>query len=282
MVCAGRGFGLALFLDRAIQRMATVRHLGLFPWCLFRDEEHLRKTYSYLSNDDWQDNQKYFKNFETSVEIALVLYWRVKQWKISATQIVVLPDETNVEIPLEFTFTRNCKSEKELVCKETSGSLFFVKPLTTESDTIVTFVSESVGEYEASCSFQIPAVGILQGVAKTTPFGGHFSEDKTKIWTHLDFEIFTALAGGDFDASSATLNYSEGAEEHFAELKLLNQTIQWSYFLNQFNAEEGLGSISAFSNLTIEATEYWEYDPLDDPGPIYDKITGQQLRAFPQ
>ena len=34
-------------------------------------------------------------------------------------------------------------------------------------------------------------------------------------------------------------------------------------------------------NGTLEATEYWPYDPGDGGGPIYDSATGQQLRPFP-
>lgn len=33
--------------------------------------------------------------------------------------------------------------------------------------------------------------------------------------------------------------------------------------------------------ITVTASEYWPYDPGDGGGPIYDSITGQQLRAFP-
>ena len=31
----------------------------------------------------------------------------------------------------------------------------------------------------------------------------------------------------------------------------------------------------------IQPGEWWEYDPGDGYGPIYDSITGQQLRPFP-
>jgi hypothetical protein len=34
-------------------------------------------------------------------------------------------------------------------------------------------------------------------------------------------------------------------------------------------------------NGTLQATEYWPYDPGDGLGPVYDTTTGAQLRAFP-
>jgi len=35
------------------------------------------------------------------------------------------------------------------------------------------------------------------------------------------------------------------------------------------------------SDFTLEAVEYWPYDPNDGGGPIYDSSTGDQLRPFP-
>ena len=34
-------------------------------------------------------------------------------------------------------------------------------------------------------------------------------------------------------------------------------------------------------SITITASEYWPYDPGDGKGPIYDSVTGEQLRGFP-
>jgi hypothetical protein len=35
------------------------------------------------------------------------------------------------------------------------------------------------------------------------------------------------------------------------------------------------------SSIEVEAAEYWPYDPGDGGGPIYDSVTGAQLRDFP-
>ena len=37
-----------------------------------------------------------------------------------------------------------------------------------------------------------------------------------------------------------------------------------------------------YASGSVEAIEYWPYDPEDGLGPIYDKDTGAQLRPFPQ
>jgi hypothetical protein len=39
--------------------------------------------------------------------------------------------------------------------------------------------------------------------------------------------------------------------------------------------------VNVSAQFTLEATEYWPYDPGDGGGPIYDSSTGEQLRNFP-
>lgn len=34
-------------------------------------------------------------------------------------------------------------------------------------------------------------------------------------------------------------------------------------------------------NILVKPHEYWPYNPNDGLGPIYDKVTGEQLRPFP-
>jgi hypothetical protein len=34
-------------------------------------------------------------------------------------------------------------------------------------------------------------------------------------------------------------------------------------------------------SITVTPSEYWPYDPGDGGGPIYDSVTGAQLRGFP-
>ena len=41
---------------------------------------------------------------------------------------------------------------------------------------------------------------------------------------------------------------------------------------------EGEGQTTTISDVIIEASEYFEYNPDDGLGPIYDKNTGEKLR----
>lgn len=63
--------------------------------------------------------------------------------------------------------------------------------------------------------------------------------------------------------------------------KLLDETFTAPLYAT--NNRSHLGNFSNFLNatVTLEAIEYWPYDPEDGGGPIYDKDTGSQLRAFP-
>jgi len=256
--------------------MATVRHLGLFPWCLFRDEEHLRTTYSYVSDETWENNIKHYDNLKTSVDLAMALYWRVKKWNITGTQTLDIEDNPEYEVPFEFNFQRDCTSEKELVCKSVfeaiGGTNFFSPlPLIPPASEFLYQAPGFINDYPAVCSFQIPSTGVFGEVGAKTPFGGHYikNEDTTWIATHMRFSFTGNDAGGDFEASDAGL--STRIDEAFAELTLLDKKFQWSYWVSRL----------PIYDLKIEATEYWEYDPKDGLGPIYNKDTGQQMRAFP-
>lgn len=63
-------------------------------------------------------------------------------------------------------------------------------------------------------------------------------------------------------------------ENDFIELDLFDITPPSPLSNTKFN-------IDGFNGITIKPKEYWEYDPNDGGGPIYDSTTGQQLRPFP-
>ena len=58
-------------------------------------------------------------------------------------------------------------------------------------------------------------------------------------------------------------------------LEMLDKKFQCPIFAHNSRGEGSL-SISA----SLKATEYFEYDPNDGGGPIYDKTTGSALRGF--
>lgn len=96
-----------------------------------------------------------------------------------------------------------------------------------------------------------------------------FSEDQTdraKFWAALSFDFAGWISWEDRQGETSSGQFSLlGQERTFAlSHNLLSSIISES-----------------ISNLVIEPAEFWEYDPNDGLGPIYDKETGKQLRAFP-
>jgi hypothetical protein len=256
--------------------MATVRVLGLFPWCVFKDLEALREAYSEPSDAQWQASIKYYENFSTPLLDALALYWRVKAWRVHGAQTLILPDNEPDIIPFEFFFRRNVESEKDLICKYQLEEQEFYSPRPLiEDEGGVRYYEPSrifLGEYPMVCDFQIPSVGVFGGVPDESPMGGHF--DEADFYTHVNFSFAGNDAGGDFLGTDAGLLQFPESVEATADISFLGKTYDFSYWLAR--------ATTPFDSLTIEAIEYWPYDPGDGLGPIYDSITGAQLRASPQ
>lgn len=98
-----------------------------------------------------------------------------------------------------------------------------------------------------------------------TILGGNVIDSFIKIGPN--FEMF-------FDQDGAyPFTTTEGNYECGSIVLTMNSL---SFSIPMFS-QESQATISG----TLEATEYWTYDPGDGGGPIYDSTTGAQLRAFP-
>jgi hypothetical protein len=61
-------------------------------------------------------------------------------------------------------------------------------------------------------------------------------------------------------------------------------TLSFSFLGKEFSTDimGDTGPLTEFEmNVSVNAIEYWPYDPGDGDGPIYDSATGEQLRPFP-
>jgi hypothetical protein len=88
--------------------MATVRHLGLFPFCIL---------------DPANDPNSSLVQMEMSVDLGLYFWWRVKKWTVDSASLTIIPEEGDPEsIPIvtgEMTIelpAGGIASEKEFVC----------------------------------------------------------------------------------------------------------------------------------------------------------------------
>jgi|LakMenEpi03Aug12_release.lakeMendotaPanAssembly.Ray.scaffolds.fasta_scaffold116857_3 hypothetical protein len=257
--------------------MASVKHLGLFPWCTFKDYDSLRSFYSFITDEQWDPRLLYYDNFTTSLINGMALYWRVKSWKIFGTQTLFLPDNEPDYIDFEFIFNRDAGSELNLICKTFSDeSGFGILPLVEDGENVRYYTPSRIftTPYPMLCFFQIPSTGVNLALPANAPMGGHFEGESFS--PHLDFSFTGNDAGGDFNATNAGLinqtSFGFSSSLESLPISFLGETYNLQYYI------QGPESGCFFENITIEAIEYWEYDPEDGGGPIYDKFTGAVLR----
>lgn len=248
--------------------MPAVKSLGLFPFCIWPDKQNyideLLKdtvlTYDNLINT--------IETFKGSLDDVMAIYWRVKKWKAFG-QFEYSIGANNFNVPFEFFLERDAKSEADLVCTDENG---FVKQFICTGDTIKIETPDDRGTAEWAVQLFAPA---YINEAPSTP---------RAVMAHKEYfscgiEFATILQNGpdpdadSYSVSSVTRSYNAAQSNTTVPFKFLGET-------HQMLASTGNPPLGD-STLTLEAKEYWEYDPLDGGGPIYDKKTGQPRRGFP-
>jgi hypothetical protein len=236
--------------------MATVRHLGLFP-----NIQIAGKRLCVISKTD-QDDQipdygpgTYYP-VAMSLRAVLALYWRIRKWKFIHTL-----DGNNQPEEAVAQYQSPPTSETDLICGFSAGG---------ENKTIE-YGMTTEAEFATDLS-----------VSAMTIFG--FGQ-KGPIILQVDGALYPRLN----IAWEGPIRYFEETEENeglgssSAQIdgeeergKLTLKVLQDEYKIPMYANSE-----NAFYCGEIEAAEFWEYDPGDGLGPIYDKTTGAQLRAFP-
>jgi hypothetical protein len=209
--------------------MATVRHLGLFPFCIL---------------DPANDPNSSLVQMEMSVDLGLYFWWRVKKWTVDSASLDVIPGEDDPggggpifietgEMTIELP-AGGISSEKELVCPKQR-------------------------QFVVGNSFSQVAVTL-----RIFPRANQ-SGDLIK----MDIDVRASI-------QTTTYFYGNGGEAAPHIVGTGTITVQDRNLIFPIGGDfEGTGS------LAISATEYWPYDPGDGGGPIYDSVTGAQLRGFP-
>ena len=217
--------------------MATVRHLGFFPWCF-------DLATSYFSREELR-------------QYAVPMWWRVKSWGLEVEFVKQAntspPQNTTINLSKTFNVTDLPKNdlttdtfqnEKDLVC---AGVIY---------------------DQEAGKQYRLPRDHIW---AIDAP--GIFIDSFVRIGPN--FDIY-------FDQDDMLGARPAGSGDKVGELLVKMQGLEFTVGLLRelTNIESELYQIVSL-NATLEATEYWPYDPKDGVGPIYDSLTGEQLRDFP-
>ena len=206
--------------------MASVRHLGLFPFCIL---------------DPANDPNSSLVQMEMSVDLGLYFWWRVKKWTVDSASLTIIPEEGDPEsIPIvtgEMTIelpAQGISSEKELVCPK---------------------------QRQFSVGDTFDQVGVTLRIFPRANQSGDLIK--------MDIDVRASI-------QTTTYFYGNGGEAAPHIVGTGTITVQDRNLIFPIGGDfEGTGS------LAISATEYWPYDPGDGGGPIYDSVTGAQLRGFP-
>jgi len=274
--------------------MATVRHLGLFPFCVSEFPPTGTGNNNELIDRGVGPLTEY--PFKLPIRLCTRMWWTVKHWRVSFDyyQYQDLSDQfdegdyTLIDQSVSVTTSSNTLS---------GGGPDYVKAIENQlfsldtSERQLVCVTNGTAYEEASrmnaWSVELSREFLVEGSSGTSNIQGGltfytnwdnqqfgFSAPFSKSELENDPNFWTAVAFGfrswrsDFDAEGETGS---------GTFKLLNVERQFAISRNSI----GEGDTETISNLVIEPSEFWEYDPDDGLGPIYDKDTGAQLRAFP-
>jgi hypothetical protein len=218
--------------------MASVRHLGLFPWCVDPATSHFIE----------EDLLKY----------AVPMWWRVKEWTLNSTADVL----ANTEPPLTDTYSDSFLFKITDIPLRFLGTDTFQK----EKDLVI------AGKAETGFGTLGPAYDWSFDALLGDPEEDIALELTLTIGPAFEFRAFSgdtppvATNGGGSQVGIITSNFC--GLSFFAPIKRVLPFDESLYVITSLNA-------------TLTATAYWPYDPEDGKGPIYDSITGDQLRDFP-
>jgi hypothetical protein len=183
-----------------------------------------------------------------SLELAMAAYWRVKNWQVAAASFFYEIDIE--EDPIEFDLGA---AQLEMVSPE--GGIASEESLVCGVSRQFSYDSDPSTEgYSPFCTFSLfpdaRQAGSLVALA-------------------MVFRLGTSQA-----AETQISNPGDGAHIGDGILEFLGEQVPFPMYENVFTNVSGL-------DFKISAAEYWPYDPGDGDGPIYDPVTGAQLRPIP-
>lgn len=254
--------------------MATVRHLGLFPFCVAKYPPNNGITTFEVGD---------FTQYPLTIPLkhACLLWWRVKEWELSFVysrfrqyadgsydEINNTPVILNTKDSTFRTIKADVKNEKELVC---FGSY-------EESSVLYQWTWQATETYYNPGP---PPVSGTRTISLTAEFGTNWDtqslgfcpafslkQDPRQTWLWAAFYVAAAEFG--------TLK----TEMPIATGNITLDKVDYEFKLGSSGPGAPVGSVS-LSDVKIAPSQWYEYNPNDGLGPIYDKQTGSQLRPFP-
>jgi hypothetical protein len=254
--------------------MASVTQLGLFSGC----PENLA-TLLAIGN-------RLYPNF--SLADTLAFYWRVKRWKFSFSGSWI---EDNRPDPVTFSYSGEWSfSVGQIVFSDENIPLGqAVYGVIPQSETKLI-----CGVDPVDVSF--PNEDNPNGPPFVVTYHHHaFLDARQRVEPDNGIRIGVIIDGGalyrehnggllfapNIYLSINTTRWLAVANESYGVIYgALSINLIGKNFTVPISAMNTRNSTTASFNATLEAEEYWPYDPQDGGGPIYDSSTGAQLRDF--
>jgi hypothetical protein len=225
--------------------MATVRHLRPFPWCVPHSTAEMVARVNARSGADYGFLNLVVQSGAGSLwPISVTLEDAMKfYWRVKNFRVTTACENISVVGPAH----QGAINEKNLVC-------FPPWPVETNVE------EQNLGTVFRNASLSITWEFLIY-------------DPDTQLFRLPLVVTFVNNAGDTSETETGSTSYwTEAGPDNIQKgsIDFLGYTLPM-----------GGGVDFSYGAGTVEAVEYWPYDPGDGGGPIYDSATGAQLRPFP-
>lgn len=264
--------------------MANVKSIGLFPWCVYESRD------AFLDNEvgdlisGYAPFSNIFESFITNVETSMALYWRVKKWKMSGffkaavgfndeeDNFVIVEQST---INFEFFFKRNAQNERDLICRSLETGNY--PELIGDPAPSASYYLSSFDTVYISNNFGLQITNITNPISPNQ-YGFYTNQQLSNISNFIYIEFGHNDGEANRTAAFGSSVISPSGYQSFVNLQLLGLSFQIPVYINDSANIGWLEADNDIAAASIEAVEYWPYDPEDGGGPVYDQFTGAIIR----
>jgi hypothetical protein len=235
--------------------MAKVRHIGLFPWC---------PTQATPTSFDIQ----------TSLSAGMAAWWRVSKWRFSIEYTGTYTQDGNTFDHGSLTDSYILERSEQRLDEFGDSSSTINYPVSSESDLV--------------CDKDGGAFTFFQSIGNSSPsgsFGFEFRIMGNPVLTPVQLVGTNSFLDCYFSMNTVLTSGSLGSK--IEDGPNLTEVGEFTFSVAGTNVTKPINLIHTRSgtpdyscNASIEAHEYWPYDPNDGLGPVYDTTTGDQLRPF--
>lgn len=255
--------------------MASVVYLGAIPGSFNALNTCINAGSPPTEDSDGYDIIQPFTGIDLTTVMAF--FWRVKKWSASV--------ELEADVQWE-----EVDAYGDVV---NTGATAITRSKNVVLDAVDIFDEALESETDIMCRMLMYASGETNSLDWSSIFGTAY---ETGVNLNASVRSFQTVDG--YDYMFAVSNYSGNTANstlvtHLvpATIEMLGVTVNTSFFAsvgglgqNSIGEVQDPRFVTGVSNVTgsveIRAEEYWPYDPGDGGGPIYDSVTGEQLRSF--